>query len=123
MNKYIEYLKLLPKGLSNPKQVLEGWWNDYNFENLPQDQIEEILKRRAICHSCPFSSANAQSSKEYFDIFGEHYETDRKESHCSLCGCPSEKITASLSADCGIAHNDKTKHLKPKWNKYNETTK
>lgn len=120
MNKYIEYLKSIPKGISNPKEVLEGWWNDYNFENLPKDEIEEILKRRAICHSCPFNSLNAQTSKEYFDIFGEHYKTDRKDEHCSICGCPSTKVTASLNSECRLAENDKTKHLQLKWNKYKQ---
>ena len=43
MSKLTEYLKLIPKGLSNPKQVLEGWINDYNFDNLKSNEIKEIL--------------------------------------------------------------------------------
>ena len=76
MNKYLEYLKLIPKGLSNPKQILEGWINDYNFDNLPKEQVEEILKRRAICELCPFNSVNAKTSKEYFEVFQKNYETE-----------------------------------------------
>ena len=41
MSKFTEYLKLIPKGLKNPQQVLEGWINDYNFDNLPKEEVEE----------------------------------------------------------------------------------
>ena len=120
MSKFIEYLKLVPKGLSNPKQILEGWINDYNFDNLEPKEVKEILKRRAICHSCPFNSLNATTSQEYFDIFGKHYETDRDDTHCSLCGCPDKKKTASLDSECGISSEPKTEHLPLKWNKYKQ---
>ena len=123
MSKFTEYLKLIPKGLKNPQQVLEGWINDYNFDNLPKEEVEEILKRRAICEQCPFNSINAKTSKEYFDVFQKHYETERNELHCSVCACPIKTKTASLDSECGLSADDKTKDLQLKWNKYNEQTK
>ena len=118
MSKFTEYLKLIPKGLKNPQQVLEGWINDYNFDNLPKEEVEEILKRRAICEQCPFNSINAKTSKEYFDVFQKHYETERNELHCSVCACPIKTKTASLDSECGLSADDKTKDLQLKWNKY-----
>ena len=123
MSKFTEYLKLIPKGLKNPQQVLEGWINDYNFDNLPKEEVEEILKRRAICEQCPFNSLNAKTSKEYFDVFQKHYETERDDLHCSVCACPIKTKTASLDSECGLSADDKTKDLQLKWNKYNEETK
>jgi hypothetical protein len=123
MSKFTEYLKLIPKGLKNPQQVLEGWINDYNFDNLPKEEVEEILKRRAICEQCPFNSLNAKTSKEYFDVFQKHYETERDDLHCSVCACPIKTKTASLDSECGLSADDKTKDLQLKWNKYNEQTK
>ena len=123
MSKILEYIKLVPKGLANPVNVLEGWINDYNFDNLPKEEVEEILKRRAICEQCPFNSLNAKTSKEYFDVFQKHYETERDDLHCSVCACPIKTKTASLDSECGLSADDKTKHLQLKWNKYNEQTK
>ena len=123
MSKILEYIKLVPKGLANPVNILEGWINDYNFDNLPKEEVEEILKRRAICEQCPFNSINAKTSKEYFDVFQKHYETERNELHCSVCACPIKTKTASLDSECGLSADDKTKDLQLKWNKYNEQTK
>lgn len=104
MSKYLEYLKLIPKGLSNPKQVLEGWINDYNFDNLPKEEVEVILNRRAICEQCPLNSIHAKVSNEYKELFGFNYQTDRNELHCSICACPISAKTASLSSDCGLSY-------------------
>lgn len=120
MSAFLEYLKLIPKVLQNPDKVLEGWLNDIKLESgeLPEDEIKEILRRRAICSSCPFSSDLAKTSKEYEEVFGKHYETDRTEPHCSCCGCFLGKKTASLSSECGLASNDKTMNIELKWKKY-----
>lgn len=121
MSKFTEYLKLLPKGLSNPKQVLEGWINDYNFDNLPKEEIEVILNRRSICEECPLNSINAMTSKEHKDLFGFNYITEREELHCSICSCPIKQKTASLSSDCGLEYyneNNPDNKQPLKWNKY-----
>lgn len=126
MSKYLEYLKLIPKGLSNPKQVLEGWINEYNFDSLEVKEVEEIIKRRAICEECPLNSINAKTSKEYKDLFDLHYYTDRDDLHCSICSCPIKQKTASLSSNCGLEYyneNNPDNKQPLKWNKYNETTK
>jgi hypothetical protein len=123
MSKFIEYLKLIPKGLQNPELIVEGWLKDIQLEygDLPKDEIEEIVRRRAICNDCPLNSIKAQTSKEYKDLYGENYKTERTEFHCSCCGCPINKKSASLHSDCGLTyynsnHPDNTQILK--WNKY-----
>jgi hypothetical protein len=125
MSKLTEYLKLIPKGLSNPKQVLEGWMNDYNFDNLKPNEVKEILNRRAVCESCPLNSINAKTSKEYKDLFDLNYFTDRDDLHCSICACPISTKTAALSSSCGLETYNENNPNNPqtlKWNKYNETT-
>lgn len=63
-------------------------------------------------------SKNAATSKEYFDLTGKHYETERKTEHCSFCGCPSKSKTASLEDNCGIEHwneENPNKQIELKW--------
>ena len=126
IKKYLEYLRLIPKGIANPKKIIEGWVNDIKLNNseLPDDQVAEIVRRRAICTSCPLNSFFAKKSQEYKDLYGENYQTEREEPHCAVCGCPIMKKTASLSSDCGLEtynneHPDNVQKLK--WTKYNET--
>lgn len=88
-----EYLKLIPLGLKNPKQVLEGILNELNNENLSEDVKQEIARRRLICAGCPFMSKNAEK------ITGKEFA--RKESFCTLCSCPIQTKTASLTSYCG----------------------
>lgn len=120
MNIITEYLKLIPKGLQNPLEVIQGVINAVKMRHgtLPQDEQNEIVRRRLICESCPFVSSRAVNSPEYADIFGKRYETDRPELHCSACGCPVESKTSSLGSECGLSSNEKTKHLPLKWTKY-----
>lgn len=122
MSKLTEYLNLIPKGLKNPMKILDGIYNEIKLENnlLQEDEVDEILRRRLICQSCPFFSLNAQSSEEYYDIFKEHYQTDRTDSHCSVCGCNEKLKTSSLDSNCGLDTDEKTKHLELKWNKYKQ---
>jgi len=117
MGSLLEYAKLLPKGLANPKGVVLGWINAAKLQNnkLEEDEVEEILKRRLICQECPLMSENAKTSQEYLDIFGKHYKSDRKEEHCSICSCPLVSKTASLTENCGIKADKKTKNLDYRW--------
>lgn len=80
---------------------------------LPEDEQAEIAKRRTICATCPFSSSNAVKE------FG--YVHNRIDEHCILCGCSTDRKTASLSSECAIGccnHNAtgdcgcKQQHLK-----------
>jgi len=110
-----EYLHLIPKALGKPDLVLQGWINDIKLNNgdLPQDQVEEIAKRRIICSSCPFMSLNA---KELGTYTGK-----REDKHCIWCGCPINKLTASLSDNCGIEewNNDNPEEpMELKWEAY-----
>jgi hypothetical protein len=113
----LEYLELLPKGLKNADKVLEGYWNNIKMKHnsLSEEEQKEILRRRLICDSCPFNSVNAQTSEEYKELFGEYYKTNRKILHCSICKCPRDTKTSSLSSDCGIKDSDETKDFEYKW--------
>lgn len=125
MKKYLEYLKLLPKAIPNFDKLIEGWVNDLKLNNnqLSEDQVDEIVRRRTICFACPLNSDNAKTSQEYKDLYGENYQTDRTEPHCAACGCPILKKTASLSSSCGLeSYNnenpDNTQELR--WIIYND---
>lgn len=119
MTNYFEYLKLVPRGLKNIDKILEGVVNNVKIKHgtLPEDEQEEIIRRRLICNTCPYFSTNAVVSTEYKEVTGEHYHTTREDKHCGFCGCPEEIRTASLDANCGIEvwneqHPDKKLELK-----------
>lgn len=114
-----DYIKILSKGIKDYDKVIEGWVNDAKLRNnlLSDEEIAIIIERRVICESCPLNSNNARISKEYFDLFGEHYTTDRKYLHCSICACPITKKTCSLESNCGLEdynedHPDNIQELK-----------
>lgn len=123
MSKFTEYLALLPKGLKSAKKIIEGVSNDVKLENgsLSKDKQDEIIRRRLICSMCPLNSINAQSSKEYKELFGKNYETKREDLHCSVCSCNIKLKTSSLDSDCGLTdyneqHPENLQELK--WKKY-----
>ena len=122
MSKLQEYLNLIPKGIKNIDKVIEGNINAVKLEwgHLPQNEQDEIIRRRIICSSCPFNSTNAKTSEEYKELYGEHYETERTDLHCSHCGCPISTKSSSLNSDCGITSwNEKHIHQQElKWTKY-----
>lgn len=122
MSKYLEYLKLVPKGLSNAKLIIEGIVNNVEMKhgNLPQEFKDEVIRRRVICYSCPFNNVNAATGDEYFSITGKHYKSDRVDDHCAFCGCPLDVKTASLSTDCGIRdwNNHHENQIELKWTSY-----
>lgn len=100
------------KGMAHPQQVLSGITNAVKLEYgmLPEDEQEEIVRRRLICSQCPMMSKNR-----------EGYTTSRKDEHCTLCSCPITTKTASLASDCGaVTHNERhPEDPKPiLWEKY-----
>lgn len=112
MNKWLEYLALIPKAMENPQQVIEGFRNKVKFERgtLPEDQQEEIVRRRLICEGCPFNSKNMKD-----------YVTKRTDEHCTLCSCTLSGKTASLDSSCGAkTYNERhPEDLKPiLWEQY-----
>lgn len=118
-----EYLKLIPKAIPNATEIVSALKNEVylKYDKLPEDQKNEILKRRVICSTCPFMSKNAITSEEYKNLTGQHYSTKRTDEHCSFCGCNTKTRTSGLSAECGIStwNNDNpTKQLPLKWIKY-----
>jgi hypothetical protein len=117
-----EYIKLVPKALKNPKEVVEGMINHVKATNgsLPEDEQEEIVRRRLICSGCKFNSIEAKNSEEYFQAYGVHYETERPDLHCSCCACNIDWKTASLAAECGLKYyNDTHENQIPlKWEAY-----
>lgn len=111
INKLIEYAKLVPEVLSNPAKIVEGVMNAalYDAGKLPQEEVAEIERRRALCAGCPYMSTNAMKNPAI------NYQTERNEAHCILCKCDIRLKTAALSAECGAAiYNKKyTTHLLP----------
>jgi hypothetical protein len=94
----IELIKLIPAGLNNPKDVVEGHINNVrlSLNNLPEDEQEEIVRRRVICEGCPNMSKNKPGAR------------DKGFDYCTLCSCPINAKTAALGAQCGAAiYNEK----------------
>lgn len=119
MSALSEYLKLIPKGLPNSLSIIQGIINSVRLEygSLPEEEVEEITRRRLICIMCPLNNNNAKTSEEYYALTGTHYKTKREEAHCSMCGCPINTKTACLCANCGIEewneeHPENTMELK-----------
>ncbi len=109
-NKIIEYLKLLPKGITNPLQIAEGWKNSalahlksLGINTLSDEEYEEIVRRRVICDGCPYNSINARTSKEYKELTGTNLKTSRTDVFCSLCECPLVSKTSCFTCECGVS--------------------
>lgn len=103
---YKELFDLAGKGIKNFDKIAEGVWNEISSKTLNSAQKKEITKRTEICAGCPFNSENAQTSREYFDLYEESYKTTRKDPHCALCGCVLKYKVASFSSNCGLEiHN------------------
>lgn len=120
-----KYIKLLPSIWKNRENIVEGWLTDIKLEKgeLPEDEINEILRRRAICYDCPLNSILAKTSKEYKELYKTNYKDDGSILHCSICSCPINKKTASLSSNCGleIYNEDHPDNKQPlKWEKYKQ---
>lgn len=109
--KFKEYIRLIPKVIVNKEAFIEGIVNNAKLNNkhLEEDKVEEIIKRRVICNTCPFNSENAKHSDEYKNLHnGQIYKTDRPDLHCSLCACNIEWKTAALSEKCGMSYYNET---------------
>ena len=90
-------------GMKDISKVTEGISNSVlnSFNLLDEDKQDIIAERYETCLNCPFNSEKAASSKEYKDLTGKHYKTERTELHCSLCGCVAKFKVAALSSNCG----------------------
>lgn len=110
-----EYLSLVPEGIKNHKKIIKAIITKTQMEkgNLPEDQVNEIIRRRIICSTCPFMSTNA--------VKAGTYKTERTDKHCVLCGCPIENKTACLDCNCGVEYYNKEHPETPmelKWRSY-----
>ena len=103
MSKLLEYAALIPKGLPNSLHIIEAIVNEVKlkYDVLPEEEKEEIVKRRVICNTCPFNSENSPISEEYHQLTNTHYKTRRKDKHCSFCGCEINLRTSALKKNCG----------------------
>lgn len=122
IGKMLEYIHLIPKGLPNSIKILKGMFYSVGlFYNLIGDEKKQVINnRRLICIDCPYNSYLAKNSKDYFNLFNKNYKTNRKDLHCSFCGCPIKIRTASLDSSCAIEEwNTETQStLTLKWEKY-----
>lgn len=102
---------MLEKIIKNRKKILEGIKNNIKLEygELPEKDIELIVKRRLICMECPFNSKNAEKDG--------WYASNRPDEHCTMCLCNISLKTACLSCECGIAeYNEKNNsNMEIKW--------
>ena len=124
MSSIVDYLKLLPKGVKNIDNIIEGTINSVKseFGMLTDLEQQEIVKRRLICQSCPLNSINAKTSEEYKTLYGENFKSDRVDLHCGCCLCNINLKTSSLYSECGIqSYNEEHKENKQplKWDKFN----
>ena len=92
----IEYVKLLPTIVQNSDKILEATINQVKQELnlLPEEEQQEIVRRRLICATCPLNSSNAVN--DGYNVNG------RIDEHCIMCGCTITRKTSSLSSNCGI---------------------
>jgi len=125
MSKLKEYLDLVRKGVPNIDKITEGLINQVKMEYdfLPEEEQEEITRRRLICQECPLFSLNAKNDDtEYKKLFNESFVFDElRGKYCGSCGCPSNTRTASLASDCGLSYyNESNPNNKQplKWTKY-----
>ena len=106
--------------MKNPDKIIEGIINNTRLEhhNLPQDEQDEVIRRRIICTGCPHMSKNM--------IEAGLLKTTRDEPFCTMCGCPIAYKTASLGSNCGIEYwnsqNPKTP-MELKWIAYKPNPK
>lgn len=128
MNRLKEYISLVKRGIPNIDKIAEGMLNQVKqeFNALPEDQQEEIAKRRLICESCPLFSLNAKSNdEEYQKLFKKPFEFDSvRNTYCGSCGCEYKVRTASLSSNCGVEYyNEQNPEniQELKWTRYKPT--
>jgi transcription elongation factor Elf1 len=124
MNRVVEYIKLIPKGLPNSLQIIKGIVYSVGlfYDLIGDKKKKEIINRRMICLDCSYNNKLANSSPDYSLLFKKEYKTNRKDLHCTICGCPIKIRTASLDTECAIGEwNDEHKEmfLPLKWHKYN----
>lgn len=131
MSKYLEYAKLAFRGIKDIDKIAESVLTQVKLShgNLPEDEQEEIAKRKLICHSCPFYSLNLKTSdEEYVKLYNEKFQFNGRddEKFCGICGCPEKTKVSSLSSNCGLEYyNEKHPNIKQKlkWKSYTKTNK
>lgn len=106
--------------IQNADKIVEGIQTNTKLKNgnLPEDEQEEIIRRRVICAGCPFQSFNAQKLGIY--------RGDRTDEFCTACSCDIEWKTSCLSCQCGLsAHNRRNpkNQLPLKWDVYDKNNK
>lgn len=108
MSKLSEYIALVPKGIKNLPQIVEGIVNNTRMElgTMPPEEVDIIIKRRLICATCTHMSKNAPD-----------YISDIEEEHCIWCKCFITYKTANLKEKCGLEKYNKkyNKNVQLKW--------
>lgn len=101
LNNIKRYISLIPDIIKNREQIVEGIISSLKEENgsLPEDESEEIIRRRVICSTC------------------SEYKGEGKKAYCNACGCNINFKTACLSCICGadsynMSHPDEKKEVK-----------
>ena len=97
-SKFVEYIKLIPKGIANFDLIFDGIINSVKLEfgTLAKEEQDEIIKRRLICAGCKFMSGNAKKDSL------QNYKSERTDDHCIICLCNIQLKTSSLYSNCGL---------------------
>lgn len=117
-----DYLSIVKAGIKNGDKIIEALTVSAQVKNgeITDEALAEILRRKDICASCPFNSANAAKLTGY----SSHIPYQ----HCILCICRiggEDTKEYCLSCNCGISElNKRNPHLPEtplKWQAF-ETT-
>lgn len=131
-----EYVDLVKNGVKNGDKIIEAIRTSAKVKEqekrkdlgLPPEENEisdeavaEIMRRKEICAGCPFNSQNAAAQRGYSSALPF--------THCTLCKCrigDDDSKEYCLSCTCGVeAWNNRNPHLKPmelKWTAFKTKT-
>jgi hypothetical protein len=121
-----EYLTFVKNGIKNGDKIIEAIRVSAQMKDgnpiITEEAIAEIMKRKAICASCPFNSLNAKKERNYEDPAPLKDVT-----HCTLCQCRIGTDNGKeycLSCQCGMSEwNRRNPELQPmelKWTAFEQ---
>jgi hypothetical protein len=133
LNEYVEVVKaavqngdkiveaIRTSALVKEKEKKEKLGLPADDTTISDEAVAEIMRRKEICASCPFNSANAARDRNYSSALPFQ--------HCTLCKCRiggNDTKEYCLSCNCGIdTWNKRNEHLTPmelKWTAFEQPT-
>ena len=124
-----EYVELVKNGVQNGDKIIEAIRTSAKVkeqekrkdlglaaevDDISDEAVAEIMKRKEICAGCPFNSKNTAKLRNYSSVLPF--------THCTLCKCrigENDSKEYCLSCTCGAeSWNNRNPHLPPmelKW--------